>query len=260
MLPLHLDMHRIGEAIARVVADGDLNDATVSINVAAQYSKAGASAGDPQSRSHLGSRGHRLNILRHPRNLDARKPLKLPEKRWFSEVDRARRFGKVRVNIGLCQSNRALGVAARTNAAKLRPFPAAGCTNLLSQIARQSNANAALKDDMGVAGILQNLVNVRQRLVQRTAARRRRLDDRARTALTLDHAFRLERAQRLAHRKSADAILATQHDFGRELFGLWKFIPQNARPQIIRQFDIPGLTHRICHYSGQISSPVAITL
>ena len=105
-----------------------------------------------------------------------------------------------------------------------------------------------------VLRILQDLAKVGQRLMERTAARRRRLDDGAGPALPLDQAFGLQAAQRLPHRKTADPIARAQLALG------WKRVHRNRTAQhfvtqfisqllITRLFGI-GMGHGTCRQNN----------
>jgi hypothetical protein len=115
-------MHRIGEPVARMVADRDFEHAPRCIDVAAHDSKAGASARDRELLRDVRARRDRLNVLSHSRNRNARKLLQLLEDGALRGFDLLRRFGKVAVDIGVGDRDRLVVVGARPDSSKMAPI------------------------------------------------------------------------------------------------------------------------------------------
>ena len=168
---LNLDMHGVSEAIAGVVAGGNLDHPTIVIAVAAQDAQARRSPRNAKRLGDFRAGGHRLNILRHLRNRDSAEPFELLEQRGFTNVDGIRNVGERGMDIGFSKGDRLVDAAARPHAVKPRPFARRLAINLFGQLARQRDAAVTLERHLGIARILQNFANVRQRLVGRTAAR-----------------------------------------------------------------------------------------
>ena len=205
-------------------------------------------AQDPQTRAaprHIEQRGniraccHCLNILCHARQLDLGQPLDLPENRFLVRLDAVNHTAQIGVDIRIDQRDRHAIVRAGAHPAKSEPSPARDNANLFGNRFGQPTFGKPLEFKAAVARILQDFGDVRQRLVQRTAARCRWLDDGARAPFARYQPLALQRAQRLTHRKARHAILKAQHAFGRKL-ALRERTVQDRSAQVIGHFLIPG--------------------
>ena len=132
-------------------------------------------------------------------------------------------------------------------ALKTAPAATSDEANLFGNIARQRPFAERIEHGSRVTGILQDFGDVGQWLVQRAAARRGWLDAGPRPASPRNQAFRLERAQRLAHREARHAIAFAQIAFCRKTLGFIR-PAQDFFAQLVGQFLVTWL-------GGQILSP-----
>ena len=248
-------MHRIGKAVAGMVARRNFEDAPVTVEVAAQDAKTGAAARHAERSGDIGTGRNRLNILRHARHLDTGKLFDLTEYRLARiGADVINDSGNLVMQIGIGQRDGIAPVCRSPQAPKAQPAPARDHAQLFGDRTRQATVGQSLEGKAAVAGILQDFGDVRQWLVQRPAPRRCGLNDGARPALALDQPLRAECPQRFAHRKARHAEARAQRVFGRKAIG--KRATRDFAAQLVGKFEVAGLALRSV---GQSSPPRSFT-
>ena len=134
-----------------------------------------------------------------------------------------------------------LGVDLLTaDPAEASPGAAGILGNLFGYVARQVTAAARFVSHVGVARVLQDFAHVGKRLVQSAAARRGRLDYRARAALAGNQPFVLQPAQRLANGEARYPVTLAQVTLGRELITRGKLAGQDFGAQFPGNLQIAG--------------------
>ena len=259
---VRLDMHRIGETVAGMVTGRNFEDPVRRIDETAQDAKTGAAPRHVERRGHRRARRYGLNILGDARDANPGKPLELAKDRVFIGPDLPCRVGKVGMDIGVGQRDRTLFALPRAKSPEMVPTPARCVADMDGELLGQRRRPHRFEHIAAVARILQDFADVRQRLVQRAAARRRWLDHRSRPAPALDQAFALQRAQRLADREAADAIARAKYAFGRELRGIGIIAPQDFAAQFVGERLIARLpaamSCAISNCGRQIHSPFSV--
>ena len=246
-LSFYIDVHRISEAVARMVAGGNLQNAVGRVMIAAQDAEARRPLGDIQRLGNIGGRRDGLDVLRHLNEVDFCQPLDLLENRVFGRVDPVDNRFQAFMHIGHGQRQRRGGIGASAQALKPRPATARDQAQLLCDGARKWTIAETLETRPGIARILQDFGDIGQRLVQRATARRRWLDHRARPAPPRNQAFGLQRAQGFTHRETRYGVALAKVAFGRECIAVVA-TAQHLFAQFVSQF----LVSRLC---GQTLSP-----
>ena len=241
---INLDMHRIGKAVAGVVADRNLQNATVGVAIAADDAQAGCALRHAQSLCNLVGRRYCLNVLSHLNKGHASEPLKLPEDGFVIGANLRRRLAQAFMDIGIEHSNGSAIVDARAQTFKVGPSSTGHQTQVFRHALGQGDLPLVDKTCRSVAGVLKNFRNVGERLMQRAAARRRGLDHGAGTGTPRNQAFGLKRAQSLPHSEPADIEPLAQFRFGGKA-AFRKGAGENFGPQGFGQFLISRLERQI---------------
>jgi len=230
---IHIDMHRIGETIAGVVTDRNLEDFTLGVEIAAQDPKHWRAFVNLQSLGHIGVRRDRLNVLRDFADFDARQRFDLTEQSSGAKVQLINGVPQafVKVRVGHRQRQ---GLARMVpDSLKTRPIALGRRSDLFGKLSGKRGGFLQSVGHLAPARVLQQLADIGERLVQSAAARRRGLHRGARSATPFDQTFDLQSAQGLANGEAADIVFGAQGGFG------WKRLPigERARQDGIAQFS-----------------------
>ena len=239
-LALDFDVHAVGEAVAGMMARRDFENSAISIEIASEDPKTGTAPTDLQPGSDLAARRDRLNVLSDAGDPHSRELFELPEDGVASRINPVRGGREIGVNVSVGDGDRRRSIGTRSNAAKARPASRSGTRNLFSQLLWQADRSLAVKGEARVASILQDLANIRKRLVKSAPARGRRLNDRARPATARDQTFRLENSKRLADGEPAYRIFGAQHAFRRKSLDL-ELAAENLLAKVIRELKVARL-------------------
>mgnify|MGYP001791946890 CR=1 FL=1 len=233
-----VDMHRIGEAIAGVVADRDFEHTAFGVEVTPDDAQHRRGFVDLQLGGESGVGGDRLDVLRDFADFDARQRLDLPEQGARAQIKLVDRVFQGFVKIGVSHRQRQSLACVPTHPAKARPIAFNARGDLLGNLAWQGRDVLLGVGDFASARVLQKLTDIRKRLVQRTATRSGRLHRGARSSAPLNQAFDFKFAQRLAHRETAHVVLCAQDGFGRERFAAGVFAFQNRFAKLGGQLQV----------------------
>ena len=254
-LSLDIDVHRIGEPVAGMMAGRDFEDSIGGVMIAAQDTQGRRAFRNAERLGDVSAGGNRLNVLRHLDEVDFGQPLDLLEDSIFGGADLRRDVRQAFVNIGNGMRQRFSRVGARAQPLKPAPAATGDKTQLLGNIARQWPFAQRIKHSAGIARILQDFGDVGQWLMQRPATRGCWLDARSRPAPPRNQAFGLQRTQRFTHCKTRDGVTLAQVAFGREYIDLIRSA-QDLLAQLVGQFLVtrlssqklsPRLTARFVH-------------
>ena len=252
-----LDMHRIGKAVAGVVARRDFKDAPIAIKVTAQDPEARRTPRNAQRRRDIGPRWIGLNILRHARHADSGELFKLLKYRPRIGINPVNDRREIMMQKSFGQRNRIAASRRFAKPAKPEPLPTRDEPQLFGIGFGQAAIGHARELIAAVTRILQQFADVRKWLMQRPAARRRRLNDRARPAFASNQPFTLKRAQSLSHREPRHAIFCTQNIFGRKIaVGIGPL--QDRRTQVISEFEVTRLSRALLCCRQSVSPRAAI--
>ena len=246
-LAFDIDVHRIGEPVAGMMACRNFEDSIGCVMIAAQDTQGRRTLGYAKRFGNVRTGSNRLDILRHLDEIDFRQPLDLFENGVLDRANLSRNVRQAFVDIGNGMRQRLGRVRARAQALKARPAPACNQPQLFGNIARQRPFAQRIEHSPRVARILQDFRDVGKRLVQRPAARRCGLDARPRPAPPRDEALGLERTKRFTHCKTRHGVALAQVALGRKDIGLIR-----SAEDFLAQFVGQFLVTRLC---GQILSP-----
>lgn len=244
-LSLDVDMHGIGKSVAGVVTDRNFKDLACRIEVAAQ---------DPEHRRiflDLKSLGDsricrdRLNILRNLAYPNACQSFNLAEERASSQIKLADRFAQHLVKIRICDRDGEIVGNVAADAVKTIPFAIGRLADLFSDGFRQWTGSYRRIGDLAVAGILQQLADIGERLVQRAASGSSWLDRRPRAAPALNEPFCFKPAQGFTNSEPADIVPLAQRRFGGKLSA----VREPSREYFLA--ELPGklkIARRLCFF------------
>lgn len=170
-LAFGVDMHRIGEPVAGMMAGRDFGNSVFGIAIGPQDAQGWCAPRNVQRVSDFRARAHSLNVLRYLRHLDAGKLFKLAKDRHLGRADLGGRFGIVAMNKSIGNRDR-LGIAEPgANALKLKPVAVSIAADMIGNPARQGRFTKWPEIILRIARILQQFANIGEWLVQGTAAR-----------------------------------------------------------------------------------------
>ena len=136
-LDIHVDMHRIGEAIAGVVADRDFEHAAFGVEVAADDAQHRRGLVNLQFGGQSGVGGDRLNVLCDFADFDARQRLDLTEQGARAQIKLFDRVFQGFVKIGVGHRQRQSLACVPAHPAKARPIAFDARRDLLGDLAWQ---------------------------------------------------------------------------------------------------------------------------
>ena len=259
VLRVNLNVHRIGEAVARMVADRNLEDSAARVDIAAKDSQARTTPGDLQLFGRCCRSGYGLDGLDHSRNPYLSMFLKLLKKRLGRSLDPLRRFSEIRVNIDVRDRDRQAFPSTGTNPLEVKPGLRSRKADLFGVFLRKSRQSNRLKNKAGVRRVLQDLFDVRQRLVQCTGPGSRRLNQGSGSAAALDKSFRLKHPQGFADRESTDSVPIAKNCFGRKLPIPGKFAAEYFFTKNLGEFQISWLLLGFSRSFGQQLSKLSLS-
>lgn len=248
----HVDMHRVGEAVAGMVTDRNLEQLPLGIKVAAHDPQYGRATLDAQILGDFGRRGDRLDILRYLADADPGEPFDLTEQSAGRQVKSDNCLVETVVKVGFCHGDWQFIAFMQTQAAKAGPIAHALLADLLDHRRRQGTATDTRIIYPRVARILQDLANVGERLMQRAAARCRRLDRGSRAALAGDQPFVLKAPQSFAYGEAANPIALAQFAFGGELISHSELTRKDFSPKFARDLQV-ARSLALCRQFGLIA-------
>ena len=234
-----VDVHRVGEPVAWVMAERDLEQMSVAIPIAAQDPQHRGAARNAERAGDVQPGTHRLDVLRDTSDADTGELLDLAEQRASAEVETGDRLCQRSVKEGVGRRDRQRIAFAGSDPSKEKPGATRVSIDLLGDAAWQVARAFRFIHHRAAAGVLQYLADIGEWLVQRTAARRSRLDDRPGPASASDQSLALQSAQCLAHREATNTVALTELAFGRERVASGEFSRENFAAQVTGELKIP---------------------
>jgi len=214
---IDLNMHRIGKAITWMIACGNLKHAVIFIKIAAQNAEHGIADFKAQICGEFFRCRNRLNILGNPGDRNFGMLLNLAKQGGDIGVDFRDGIGQIGIDPGHGHGDRTFMTGFHTLTVKNKPFAFMPRSYLVGDLGWNFLRFHLFKADHGIAGILHNLTNIAQRLVQGAAARNCGLNNRAGPVFSGDQPFGGQLAQRFSNGEAAHMEFFTKRRFG------WKF-------------------------------------